>query len=104
MQIVTVHASVIAEDLYVFNDSCTYDQRSEPIATVTAVYSFEGLMVDLKAFRGAPSPSILREIGKYLAERGVVRIEWRRENMGIERAKAYSLIEQKYVEPLFTQI
>jgi len=104
VDIVSVHASRIAEDLYCFGDTCTYDQRDDPLCTVTAVYSFEGSMVELRAFRGKITPSVWRAVKKYLAERGVARVEWRRDNTGVERAKAYSITERRFVEPLFDLI
>ena len=105
MHIVTIHASKISEDLYFFDgDICTYDNRQEPLATVTAVYVFEGTLVDLRAFRGKPTVSLFRALKKYLAEQGAARVEWRRDNTDVERAKAYSLITGKAVAPLFNLV
>ena len=104
IQVVTITASAICEDLYFFDQGCSYDQRSKPLATVIAVYSFEGLMADLRGLRGTMTPSIFRAIRQYMAERGCARVEWRRDNTGVERARAYDLIANKFVTPLFTQI
>ena len=104
MEIVTIHASRNTEDLYLFGDVCTYDNRSEPLATVTAVYCFEGLMVDLKSYRGKSTLSTWRGLREYLAKAGAIRVEWRRDNTGIECAKAYDLINKKFIEPLFNSL
>jgi len=104
IQVVTITASAICEDLYFFDQGCSYDQRSEPLATLIAVYSFEGLMADIRGLRGTMTPSIFRAVIQYMAERGVVRMEWRRDNTGIERARAYDLINKRFIEPLFNSL
>ena len=104
IQIVTVTASAICEDLYFFAQGSSFQQRSEPLATLIAVYSFEGLMADLRGLRGTMKPSIFKAMRQYMAEKGCARVEWRRDNTGVERARAYDLIANKFVPPLFTQI
>lgn len=101
MAVYNAHASEIADTLYIYKPGDSYEKKSDPKATMTISYVFEGRLADIKCYTGKITPSVVRAIGNDLRRKGVVRVEWRRHNTGKQRAKAYDVVTRLPVEPLF---
>lgn len=80
---VILHVSPLVEEVYVFSPGCSYDQRSEPLCVMDAIYTHEGERVYISGLRGKFNREIAREVIQLMARKGVVQIEF--EHRGRQR-------------------
>lgn len=73
---VTVHAAPLVEQLYVFGDSCSYDQRDKPLCIIDAIYTHEGERVYISGLRGSFNRAVYRVVVKHVARQGAVQLEY----------------------------
>ena len=74
--VVTIHAAPLVEQLYCFGDSCSYDQRDEPICIMDAIYTHEGERVYLSGLRGRFNKDAWRAVRRHVAMQGAVQAEY----------------------------